>query len=88
MCSSDLPLAGTFMETAMREKGRLLIADALHDPAVPQYAHRLLNIESLLAVTFLHQDLPYILIAANARDGYPFTDTHLGLLVALVDGLE
>lgn len=86
--TTALPLAGTFMEKAIRERGRLLIADALHDPAVPQYAHRLLNIESLLAVTFLHQDLPYILIAANARDGYPFTEAHLALLVELVAGME
>lgn len=46
------------------------------------------NIESLLAVTFLHQDLPYILIAANARDGYPFTEAHLALLVELVADKE
>ena len=81
--ATRIPFDTPWLEKASQAGSRQLIEDALHDPEIPQHARRLINLETILTVQFDYQEAPYLLIAANTRDGEPFAQDQLELLTEL-----
>ncbi len=81
-----IPLgAGIIGEVA--EKGRpILVADASKDPRVPQNSYDGLSVNSIIAAPLqIRGKILGVLAAVNKRDGKPFTQEDLDLLVAVAD---
>jgi sigma-B regulation protein RsbU (phosphoserine phosphatase) len=77
--------AGIIGEVA--EKGApILVADASKDPRVPQNSYDVLSVNSIIAAPLqIRGKILGVLAAVNKRDGKPFTQEDLDLLVAVAD---
>jgi sigma-B regulation protein RsbU (phosphoserine phosphatase) len=81
-----IPLgAGIIGEVA--EKGRpILVSDASKDPRVPKNSYDVLSVKSIIAAPLqIRGKILGVLAAVNKRDGKPFTEEDLDLLVAVAD---